>query len=1017
MYQDAEEAYEGALAAYPDDNDEYAGIGTVKKKLAKCKEEAELHGASIKIQSVFRKKKASAYVSQKKIEAQKEAERWAALTPEEQADEREAKRLMKMSERDRLEEAAAKDRAAHAAENPMANIGQVEVEKTAAQVMVVTILDHSAWMYLTIFNTTYALFAQDIALWLMPKSADYAIAFITFLVFLCFLFEFVGNLYGGREYGAKVHAHEKMDMFFWLDMIGTFSLIPDFLIVFTGEEMDVPDYVILARVARAARIGARLSRLTKLFRIAAHHEKEDPYAKLREEHEAEMADVEKVHNGEDIELSPTAAEVEEEAMEKDMSSEIGDKVTEGISKRVIALVIILLVFVPIFTYQEPRGGIRKTKSDMIHMAHSMKRMDPGLTDPGKCQQTLLGEGEWSDWECFCTDADGTISADQDCDLVTHYKQSLSQLLSYQGDHVIYMTWDRDLPGYKPCAKKPPEDEMDPSGDGSWFYRPGVKCCESWSCLDEARTHGIEQLAPAFVYNKNIFDELRKAEIRKYGDDDLDPHQEPVPDSYEFFRIEMWIDYRQKTQDEAFMNIIYMLVVSVIFALASLVFMMDLNHLVIEPTENMSGAMRMVSARLMDLGGEVGPDGEAAYIESSITKIVSLLNVSFGAAGTRIVSANMSAGSSELQPLVPGAKVSGIYGFCDIREFTASTEALRERIVLFVNEFGSITHTNCIQTGGAPNKNVGDAFLCCWLDNDKDPPMADESLTCYRRAIQDIRTSELLAEICQDRSIAERFPPNKQEFGQYYARMGIGLHYGDAIEGAIGTARKLDASYLGPDVELADVLEATTKIYKTPILMTEMFYMLLSENWQQTCRKVDKVRWDEGEPFWLYAANVKCDASGNYFNPEVVEDVYELEIDESMERDLKFGKVDGAEDPRENDQRWRLFVDEWNVSFEAALQLYVDGKWPEAKAALVRPPPPSAVHRKRAGSLVRGVSHSRTPTTLLHLQLMSACCAVSADAAAVQEECMVEKPYDGPSKKLLQYMKENSVSEWKGYAPI
>jgi hypothetical protein len=49
--------------------------------------------------------------------------------------------------------------------------------------------------------------------------------------------------------------------------------------------------------------------------------------------------------------------------------------------------------------------------------------------------------------------------------------------------------------------------------------------------------------------------------------------------------------------------------------------------------------------------------------------------------------------------------------------------------------------------------------------------------------------------------------------------------------------------------------------------------------------------------------------------------------------------------------------------------------------------------------------------------MSACCAVSADAAAVQEECMVEKPYDGPSKKLLQYMKENSVSEWKGYAPI
>ena len=37
-YQAAEEAYESALAAYPDDNDEYAGMSTLKKKLAKCRE-------------------------------------------------------------------------------------------------------------------------------------------------------------------------------------------------------------------------------------------------------------------------------------------------------------------------------------------------------------------------------------------------------------------------------------------------------------------------------------------------------------------------------------------------------------------------------------------------------------------------------------------------------------------------------------------------------------------------------------------------------------------------------------------------------------------------------------------------------------------------------------------------------------------------------------------------------------------------------------------------------------------
>lgn len=938
LYQDAEEAYESALAAYPDDNDEYAGMTTLRKKLDKCKEEAEIHGASIRIQAVFRKKKAIAFVSEKKKAAAIEQTRFDALTPEQQEDEKEQKRLSKLSQRERLEQAAKEDALNARPEGAMDGIGNEEIEKAPYQITIVKILDSSLWMYFTIFNTTYALFAQDIALWSLPKSADYTIAVMTFIVFLCFLFEWVGNMVGGREYGAATHSHEKMDMFFWLDCIGTFSLIPDFLIVFTGEEMEVPDYVILARVARAARIGARLSRLTKLFRIAGKHEKKDPYEALRIEHEAAEAALNDGDASTDPDAEEQAAkeeELEEAAVEESMSSEIGDKVTEGISKRVIGLVITLLVFVPIFTYQEPRGGVRKTKSDMIYMAHSMKRMDQDLhlydavADGSRttsrrdtCTQEIVqvdGSDTYGPWKCECKLANGDVDPVQDCKLVTSYKDSMDRLLSYQNDHVIYMTWDRDVPGLKPRDCK--------SDDGY----------SQWSCQDAIRKPGmgLDDLSPALVYNQKVFGELRKAEIRKYGDEDLDPHQEPIPDSYDFYRIEMWVDYRDKTQSEAATNIVYMLVVSFIFALASLVFMMDLNELVIEPTENMSGAMRMVSAKLMDLGGEVGPDGEAAYIESSIIKIVALLNVSFGEAGTRIISANMSGGSSEIQPMIPGAKVAGVYGFCDIREFTATTEALRERIVVFVNEFGTITHERCIESGGAPNKNVGDAFLCCWLDKDDEPPSADDALVCYRRTINDIRVSEQLTALCDDRAIMERFPPNQQEFGKYYARMGIGLHYGDSIEGAIGTSKKIDASYLGPDVDLADVLEATTKIYKTPILMSEIFWMLLSPEQQQTCRKVDKVQYEDGEPFWLYAANVACDRAGNYFEENTFDDVMPIEIDAALQQKLTFGKIDGSEDPRANDERWRTLIHDWNQTFEQGVDAYVAGDWSKAKDLLVR----------------------------------------------------------------------------------
>lgn len=45
---------------------------------------------------------------------------------------------------------------------------------------------------------------------------------------------------------------------------------------------------------------------------------------------------------------------------------------------------------------------------------------------------------------------------------------------------------------------------------------------------------------------------------------------------------------------------------------------------------------------------------------------------------------------------------------------------------------------------------------------------------------------------------------------YRVKMGYGLHVGWAIEGAIGSEFKIDASYLSPNVNMASTLEGTTK---------------------------------------------------------------------------------------------------------------------------------------------------------------------------------------------------------------
>jgi class 3 adenylate cyclase len=71
-------------------------------------------------------------------------------------------------------------------------------------------------------------------------------------------------------------------------------------------------------------------------------------------------------------------------------------------------------------------------------------------------------------------------------------------------------------------------------------------------------------------------------------------------------------------------------------------------------------------------------------------------------------------------------------------------------------------------------------------------------------------------------------------------MGFGLHQGWAIEGAIGSFFKIDASYLSPNVNMASRLEYATKQYGVSILVSGPFATLLSEPVKGYLREIDNV---------------------------------------------------------------------------------------------------------------------------------------------------------------------------------
>lgn len=86
-----------------------------------------------------------------------------------------------------------------------------------------------------------------------------------------------------------------------------------------------------------------------------------------------------------------------------------------------------------------------------------------------------------------------------------------------------------------------------------------------------------------------------------------------------------------------------------------------------------------------------PQMETRILENSINKICSLLAVGFGDAGAEVIANNIRSGG-DLNPMIPGNKVMAVFGFCDIRNFTDTTEVLQEDIMEFVNTIADIVHT-------------------------------------------------------------------------------------------------------------------------------------------------------------------------------------------------------------------------------------------------------------------------------------------------------------------------------------
>ena len=159
-----------------------------------------------------------------------------------------------------------------------------------------------------------------------------------------------------------------------------------------------------------------------------------------------------------------------------------------------------------------------------------------------------------------------------------------------------------------------------------------------------------------------------------------------------------------------------------------------------------------------------------------------------------------------QGIQKGLKKNVVVLFADVRNFTAISQDLgAENVVDLLNDFLSVAEDCVHQYGGTVDKFIGDCIMAFWEDSDGKGSVVDNAC---RAAMDILKKINLKEESYYSR------------FGNEIA-FGIGIDYGEAIIGDIGSDTRRDYTLIGNAVNFASRLESAAP--KGTVLIAQSIY--------------------------------------------------------------------------------------------------------------------------------------------------------------------------------------------------
>ncbi|KAG7349832.1 adenylate and guanylate cyclase catalytic domain containing protein [Nitzschia inconspicua] len=226
-------------------------------------------------------------------------------------------------------------------------------------------------------------------------------------------------------------------------------------------------------------------------------------------------------------------------------------------------------------------------------------------------------------------------------------------------------------------------------------------------------------------------------------------------------------------------------------------------------------------------------------------------------------------------------------------------------------------------------------------------------------------------------------------GAWSVNMIFGMDAGWAVEGAVGSEYKIDATYLSPHVNMASRMMSACKHYGVTILLSEAVQELMSEQGKSRLRNVDRVTVkgstqvqniytfdarSKGADFFLYSrSDDQADLEAERYQPNIWFD----------DQDLKA-------------MRHHL-TDDFEQEFMTGLKFYYEGNWPAAIERL-----------EKANEIMVDAAMEEG---YLHDEM---------DDSPDRKELYRTETADGPCKYLINFMKSQggeAPQNWAGWHPL